>query len=129
MSVQLEQAKQTLSKVVRRILTILLILGVLILAGYYAYSQFTYSDGRKSGQLVKISHRGVIFKTYEGTLNLSPNGIMTAWDFSAQNEAVAQKLQSFEGKQVAVHYLQRYQIFFWQGETEYIVDDVQVVGQ
>lgn len=129
MSVQLEQAKHTARRIFRRIMWLLLIVFLLVVAGYFGYSQMTYSDGRKSGQLVKISRRGVVFKTFEGTLNLSPNGMMTPWEFSAENNAIAQKLQSFDGKMVIVHYKQRYQVFFWQGDTDYIVDDVQAVPQ
>jgi hypothetical protein len=87
----------------------------------------SYSDGYRSGQLVKISRRGVIFKTHEGTLNLSPNGMMTAWEFSVKNAEVSKQLREFEGKMIQVHYLQRYQVFFWQGETDYIVDGVELV--
>ncbi len=129
MSVQLEQAKGTARRIFRRVMWLLLIVFVLVAAGYFGYSQLTYSDGRKSGQLVKISRRGVVFKTYEGTLNLSPNGMMTPWEFSAQNNDIAQKLQNFDGKMVIVHYKQRYQVFFWQGDTDYIVDDVEAVPQ
>ncbi len=129
MSVQLEQAKQSLRKIGRRILWLLVIITLVVGAGYFAYSQMTYSEGRKSGQLVKISRRGVIFKTYEGTLNISPNGIMTPWDFSAENNDIAEKLQNYDGKQVILHYKQRYQVFFWQGDTDYIVDDVEPVNQ
>lgn len=129
MSVQIEQAKHTARRIGRRIMWFALIIFVALVTGYFVYSQFTYSDGRRSGQLVKISRRGVIFKTYEGTLNLSPNGIMTPWEFSADNQQVAEKLQQFDGKMVVVHYKQRYQVFFWQGETEYMVDDVQSATQ
>ena len=129
MSVQIEQAKHTARRIGRRIMWFALIIFVAMVTGYFVYSQFTYSDGRRSGQLVKISRRGVIFKTYEGTLNLSPNGIMTPWEFSADNQQVAEKLQQFDGKMVVVHYKQRYQVFFWQGETEYMVDDVQSATQ
>ncbi len=129
MSVQIDQAKHTARRIGRRIMWFALIIFVAMVTGYFVYSQFTYSDGRRSGQLVKISRRGVIFKTYEGTLNLSPNGIMTPWEFSADNQQVAEKLQQFDGKMVVVHYKQRYQVFFWQGETEYMVDDVQSATQ
>jgi len=127
MSVQLNQAKQTAKKIGRRFLWIVLGIFLLVCAGYFAYSQLSYSDGYRSGQLVKISRRGVIFKTHEGTLNLSPNGMMTAWEFSVKNGQVSSELQGFEGKQVRVHYIQRYQVFFWQGETDYIVDAVELV--
>lgn len=124
---QLEQAKQSARKLGRRLLWIIFGLFLAFCLGYYVYSQLSYSDGYRSGQLVKISRRGVVFKTHEGTINLSPNGMMTAWDFSVKNAEVSKKLQDFEGKQVRLHYIQRYQVFFWQGETEYIVDNVELV--
>lgn len=127
MATQLNQAKQTAKKIGRRILKISLGLFLLIIIGYFGYSQLSYSDGYRSGQLVKISRRGVIFKTHEGTLNLSPSGIMTPWEFSVKNAEVAGQIQQLEGKLVQVHYVQRYQVFFWQGETEYIVDGVEPV--
>lgn len=125
MSIQLEQTKQTARKWFRRLLWGILGIFALVCIGYFTYSQMTYSDGYRSGQLIKISRRGVIFKTYEGTLNLSPNGMMTAWDFSAKNGEVSRKLEGLDGKLVRVHYVQRYQKFFWQGDTEYIVDGVE----
>ena len=127
MSIQLDQAKQTAKKMGRRFMWIVLGVFLLVCVGYFAYSQLSYSDGYRSGQLVKISRRGVVFKTHEGTLNLSPNGMMTAWEFSVKNGKVSSDLQGLEGKQVRVHYEQRYQTFFWQGETEYIVDAVEAV--
>ncbi|MBC7776338.1 MAG: 6-phosphogluconate dehydrogenase [Phycisphaerae bacterium] len=127
MSVQLSQAKQTARKIGRRILWVIFGVFFLFCIGYFAYSQLSYSDGYRSGQLVKISRRGVVFKTHEGTLNLSPNGMMTAWEFSVKDAKTSTQLQGFEGKHVRVHYEQRYQTFFWQGETEYIVDQVELV--
>lgn len=129
MSIQIEQAKHTARKIGRRFMWLLLIIFLVVVAGYFAYSQLTYSDGSRSGQLVKISRRGVIFKTYEGTLNLSPNGIMTPWEFSADNQQIARQLEQLDGKLVTVHYKQRYHVFFWQGETEYMVDEVQATPQ
>jgi hypothetical protein len=127
MSVQLDQAKQTAKKIGRRLMWIILGVFLLVCVGYFAYSQLSYSDGYRSGQLVKISRRGVVFKTHEGTLNLSPNGMMTAWEFSVKNGKISAELQGLEGKAIRVHYEQRYQVFFWQGETEYIVDAVEAV--
>jgi hypothetical protein len=127
MSFQLDQAKQTAKTMGRRFLWIVFGITLLIGLGYFIYSQLSYSDGYRSGQLVKISRRGVIFKTHEGTLNISPNGIMTAWEFSVKNAQVSDKLERMEGKLVRVHYIQRYQVFFWQGETDYIVDEVELV--
>ena len=125
MSIQLDQVRQTARKWLRRILWGLFGLFLLYCIGYFTYSQMTYSDGYRSGQLVKISRRGVVFKTFEGTLNLSPSGMMTPWDFSVKNGETAQQLENLDGKLVKVHYVQRYQKFFWQGDTEYIVDGVE----
>ncbi len=127
MSVQLSQTKQAARKIGRRILWVILGVFFLVCLGYFVYSQLSYSDGYRSGQLVKISRRGVVFKTHEGTLNLSPNGMMTAWEFSVKNAKISSDLQGLEGKQIRVHYEQRYQVFFWQGDTEYIVDGVEPV--
>ncbi len=127
MSIQLEQAKQAAKRIGRRILMLIIAVFILFCLGYFAYSQLSFADGYRSGQLVKISRRGVIFKTNEGTLNLSPNGLMTAWEFSVSNRKVSERFEGMEGKQVRVHYEQRYQVFFWQGDTEYIVDDVELV--
>lgn len=127
MSQQLDRAKAAAKKAGRRLLWLILGGFLLFMIGFFAYSQLSYSDGYRSGQLVKISRRGVLFKTHEGTLNLSPNGIMTAWEFSVKNDEISHKLETLEGSSVRVHYIQRYRTFFWQGETEYIVDGVELV--
>ena len=127
MSVQVSQAKQAARNIGRRIMWVILGVFLLLCIGYFSYSQLSFSDGYRSGQLVKISRRGMLFKTHEGTLNLSPNGMMTAWEFSVKNGKVSSDLQGLEGKQIRVHYEQRYQVFFWQGDTEYIVDGVEAV--
>ncbi len=121
---RLDQAKAATNRFVRRMLWLAFILLVMAGIGYYLYSQMVYSDGYKSGQLVKISHRGVVIKTYEGSLNLSPSGMMTEWNFSVKNGDVARQLEGFDGKLVKLHYEQRYRVFFWQGDTDYIVDAV-----
>jgi len=127
MSQQLDNVKATAKKAGRRLLWFIFGGLLLFMIGFFAYSQLSYSDGYRSGQLVKISRRGVLFKTHEGTLNLSPNGIMTAWEFSVKNAEISHKLETLEGNGVRVHYVQRYRTFFWQGETEYIVDGVELV--
>ena len=58
MSVQLDQAKQTAKKLGRRFLWIVLGVFFVVCIGYFVYSQLSYSDGYKSGQLIKISRRG-----------------------------------------------------------------------
>lgn len=120
----------------RKILFFLILALVLGLAGFYFWNTMTYSEGNRAGYLIKISKKGYIFKTYEGELNLGgvTSGDVTAimgnnrWEFSVQDEAVYNKLQQYEGKQISVHYRQQLRAFPWQGDTPYFVDGVELVG-
>jgi hypothetical protein len=124
---QLEEAKTKARKIARKTFWALLIAGVMLLIGYYFYRTWTYSEGNRVGILFKVSKKGFVFKTYEGQLHqggsmqMSPQSV---WDFSAKNAAVYQKLQQYEGKNVSLHYKQLINAFPWQGDTDYIVDDV-----
>ncbi len=107
---------------------------LLILGGYYMYTQYTYSEGNRAGILIKFSKKGNIFKTYEGELNQiglsqSPQtGLMNnLWDFSVKDQATAEKLMHLEGKNVSLHYNEIKHAFMWQGETNYFVDRVDEV--
>lgn len=119
----------------KRVLLFALVLGVLILAVYTGFNYaWTYSDGTRSGILIKVSKKGYVFKTYEGQLNaggLQANQqgqvIGNLWEFSVTSDEVYQKLQSYEGKQVILHYEQYRKAFPWQGKTTYFVDEVKPV--
>ena len=124
-------------KVVSWIRRFFLVLLLVIMAGLGVFvwvSGWTYSDGTRAGDLIKISRKGVVFKTFEGQLNLGGfqaggnDGLSgNIWDFSVTDKDVYQKLQTFEGKRVKLHYKQRYRAFPWQGKTEYFVDEVTPV--
>lgn len=130
MSVQYEQVKQKARRIGRRTLWVLLIAFLLFGAGYYIYRTYTISEGSRSGTLFKISKKGVMFKTYEGQLHLAGSAMMTAqstWDFSAENAAVYQELQKYEGKNVKCYYREKVDAFPWQGDTDYLVYRVEPV--
>jgi hypothetical protein len=114
-----------------RWLTFITIL-ILIVLFWWKYF-YTYSDGYRSGLLQKLSHKGNIFKTYEGELVqrsiVSTNNVGIASEkfyFSVAVDSVAKKMQGFEGKNVKLHYLQKNGTLPWRGDSEYIVDEVQV---
>mgnify|MGYP003491427296 FL=1 len=46
--------------------------------------------------------------------------------FSVANDSVAKAMQNFEGKNVKLHYLQKNGTLPWRGESEYIVDGVEL---
>ena len=109
-----------------------ILLVVLCLFGYWKYF-YTYSDGYRSGLLQKLSHKGNIFKTYEGELVqrsiVSTGNVGIASEkfyFSVASDSVAKAMQNFEGKNVKLHYLQKNGTLSWRGESEYIVDMVSI---
>jgi hypothetical protein len=101
---------------------------------YYFICGLTYSDGKRSGVLIKVSRKGYIFKTYEGDLNsggisqgdgtIMPNAI---FKFSVTEKSVFEKLEAFQGKKVILDYKQVMKNFFWQGDTDYFIYDVKEV--
>lgn len=119
---------------IKRFFLVLLLLAVAGFGVFVWVSGWTYSDGTRAGDLIKISRKGVVFKTFEGQLNLggfqsdNNDGLSgNIWAFSVTDDEVYEKLQQYEGKRVKLHYKQRYRSFPWQGKTEYFVDDVTAV--
>ena len=128
----LASGKKTAGKFFRRLLWALLGLGILAVISFLVYANLTYSNGSRAGQLIKISDKGVVIKTYEGQLSLG--GITTdegganfgnVWEFSVADEAVYQELQNLRGKQVVVTYEEKYTTLPWRGDTKYIVVEVK----
>ncbi len=119
--------KNNIAAKVFGIIILLLLVGLGI---YYAYTQYTYSEGTRAGILMKYSTKGYVFKTHEGQLNLggvSAQGntlVNNFWDFSVRDEKVSKQLESLEGRKVQLHYKQIIHQFKWQGETPYFVDKV-----
>ena len=118
---------------IKRFVLIVLLLAIAGGAGYVWVSGWTYSDGTRAGNLIKISKKGVVFKTYEGQLNLggfqqNSDGISgNIWEFSVRDREVYGQLQSLQGKQVKLYYKERYKAMPWQGKTNYFVYRVERV--
>ena len=118
---------------IKRFVLIVLLLAIAGGAGYVWVSGWTYSDGTRAGNLIKISKKGVMFKTYEGQLNLggfqqNSEGISgNIWEFSVRDREVYGQLQSLQGKQVKLYYKERYKAMPWQGKTNYFVYRVERV--
>ena len=117
----------------RRIGCITLLVLLLVLAGFiYWRYYFTYSDGERFGLLQKFSHKGNLFKTYEGEMILSSvqsnANVPIASEkfyFSVADKNVADRLMKLQGRHVTIHYKQKKGTLPWRGESEYIVDSVQ----
>ena len=115
-------------------LIFLLIAGIAALFGWWKY-YYTYSEGFRSGQLQKFSHKGNFMKTYEGELILSSvtssaNVALASekFFFSVANDSLAKMMMNYEGKNVRLHYEQKKGALPWVGDSEYIVDALEPVS-
>ena len=129
-----KEGTQKVGSWIKRFFLLLLVLAAVGAGAYLWVISWTYSEGTRAGTLIKISEKGVTFKTFEGQLNLGgfqsdPDAGVTGniWDFSVAKKDVYQQLQDFEGQQVKLHYRQRYRAMPWQGDTEYFVYKVEPV--
>ena len=106
----------------------LIILGIAIVAGsYFAFIYFVpYSEGVRSGELIKISHKGVLVKTWEGEISQGISGAQI-FSFSVEDieKEVIDDLKQFQGRYVKVHYKERFGTFFWLGDTKYFITKVE----
>jgi hypothetical protein len=131
----IQKTMQTVMKWIKRVLVIAL----LILIGLFIFSYWgTYSEGIRSGMVVKISKKGWLFKTHEGQLNLqtfgankSPNIVSESFEFSVEsnNQGVVKALEeaSLSGERVSLAYTERLVRFPWRGDTKYFITKVERV--
>ena len=103
------------------ILAIVLASSAYIAALYYA----TFSDGIRTGELIKFSHKGYIFKTWEGELSQGLSGSQKfAFSVMDNQPEVIEQMKLNQGKFVKIEYIERYGTFSWWGETNYYITKV-----
>lgn len=122
-------------KLLKRIGIVLLLLAIVI---FVFLNVANYSSGFRAGVPTKVSKRGIIIKTYEGTMNIggltnsAQGAIPTTWDFTVKKSAdsVIAKMDMaiLNGNRVKLMYEEKYVRFFWYGDTKYFVYDVEVLG-
>ena len=130
----IDAGKKSVSSFFRKLFIGIGLLALLAGIGYLVFANLTYSDGSRTGELVKISEKGMIFKTHEGQLQLGgvsvdkgATNIGSMWNFSVTDEAVIQKLETFKGQKVLVSYEEKYRTLPWKGDTKYLITDVAPV--
>ncbi|SNR43207.1 hypothetical protein SAMN04488009_1660 [Maribacter sedimenticola] len=106
----------------------LIVFGVIALGAiYYAFIYFvSFSEGVRSGELIKLTRKGVIAKTWEGEISQGISGAQI-FSFSVldKDKEVIEKLKEYQGQYVKVNYTERYATFFWLGDTKYFITDVE----
>jgi hypothetical protein len=124
--------KKTVKQRLKSIFIKLLLISTVVFIVILWVCSWSYSEGTRSGNLIKVSKKGVIFKSYEGQLNLG--GISMAdglegniWSFTMLEESLIDKVKPFEGRKVKVYYKERYKTMPWLGDTNYIVTKIEEI--
>lgn len=96
----------------RKVVFVLVIIGALASLVGYGILNYSYSDGVRSGRLVKVSQKGFFLKTYEGTLDLGSGDRLT-WDFSVYDDEVGEQLIAQSGKTIRLEYTEHiWKVFY-----------------
>jgi len=126
---------KTTKKIVRRIIIFTLIVGGALLSFLY---WGVYETGIMAGKVLRVTQKGMIFKTYEGKLNLETFGalkgaspIAESFDFSVEGDRkeVIKDLEqvALSGERVNLHFIKRYSTFAWRGDTKYFIEKVEKI--
>ncbi|NQY06279.1 MAG: hypothetical protein HRT68_08875, partial [Flavobacteriaceae bacterium] len=89
----------------KKALKIFIIFLVIVSILYLWVCSWTYSEGSRAGQLIKISKKGILFKTYEGQLNTGgfqmSEGIQgNIWEFSITDEDLSSFRKSLSPEEI-----------------------------
>lgn len=111
-----------MKKILGVILTTILLLAVM----WYAFIYFaSYSDGYRSGELIKFTHKGFVVKTWEGEISQGISGAQI-FSFSVMDNQpeIIEKLKEYQGKYVKLKYEEKFGTFFFWGDTKYFITEV-----
>ena len=130
---QITSAKNSTMRFFKRLFIGIILVVLLGLLLSFLATQVPYSEGDRAGVVSKFSRKGYVIKTHEGELNVGAQGQMgnmvnNLWAFTVDSNdpTVTKKLEDamLTGKRLRLHYEQRYLKFFWMGDTDYFVTQV-----
>jgi hypothetical protein len=130
------RVKRTTKKVMKITGITLLLIAIAVFSFLY---WATYEEGVMAGKVLRVSEKGMLFKTYEGKINLETFGalkgtspIAESFDFSVykSEKELIQELQrvSLSGERVNLYFVKHYITFPWRGDTKYFVTRVERLG-
>lgn len=114
----------------KKFLIIVVGIAALITVFYFVFlHNVSYSEGVRSGELIKVSYKGILFKTWEGEISQGISGAQI-FSFSVMDseKKVITDLKAMEGQYVQVSYKERYKTFPWWGDTRYFITSVKKVN-
>jgi uncharacterized protein YwgA len=105
---------------------------IIVIAGLlYAFNYYVpYSEGFRTGKLIKLSRKGIVFKTWEGELSLGI-GHDQRWAFSIESskKQLREKLIEYQGKNVRINYIERFWRIPWLGDTKYFAKEAEILEE
>lgn len=111
----------------RKIIFYLILITTVISISYFTFIYYaTYSEGIRSGELIKFSSKGYAFKTWEGEISQGISGAQI-FKFSVldSKKDVIQGLKDLQGQYLKVNYIERYRTFPWWGDSHYFIVSVE----
>ena len=111
----------------KKIVAIILSSLIAFTVAYFLFVYYvTYSEGYRSGELIKISNKGVVFKTWEGEISQGVSEAQT-FQFSVEDseKEVIGLLKDMQGQTVKLTYKERFKTFPWLGDTKYFITKVE----
>jgi hypothetical protein len=130
------KVKRTTKKIMKIIGITLLLIAIAVFSFLYFA---TYEEGVMAGKVLRVSEKGMLFKTFEGKINLETFGalkgtspIAESFDFSVykSEKDLIKQLQevSLSGERVNLYFVKHYVAFPWRGDTKYFVIRVERLG-
>ncbi|MEP6700219.1 MAG: 6-phosphogluconate dehydrogenase [Bacteroidota bacterium] len=112
-----------IKKLGRTFFLLLLIAGIFCIYWFFFNS---YSKGERTGVLIKITHKGNVFKTDEGEMWLSCRQMTNPekFYFSVTNDSITNILKNLQDECVQLTYTQYRAVLAWRGDTKYVVNGV-----
>ena len=105
----------------------IVVMSIILYFGFLSTASF--SEGVRSGELIKVSHKGMVFKTWEGEISQGISGAQIfAFSILDSEAEVIASLKEMEGQYVQVTYHERYRTFPWWGDTHYFITAVKKVN-
>jgi len=115
------------------------ILGVILFSLVLASCTENYSNGERIGMITKFSQKGLVYNSWEGTLNTTQTGMNSGslFEFSVDNDVNDPKVISTldsaatYGWKIKIKYHQTFgkNWFSNRGETNYFVKEVEVLDR
>lgn len=112
----------------RKFILYFVLIAVVVTALFFTIAYYaTYSKGDWTGELIKFSNKGYVFKTWEGEISKGTLVATQTFKFSVldSDKEVIEDLKENQGQYVRVTYIERYATFPWWGDSHHYVTKVQ----